>query len=483
MPHEEPPLDLVALESLAPDAAALTAARALLKPAKWPLLARDGELLWALCQGSGAAPYRAIFALADRGSKCTCPSRKFPCKHVLALVWMFVAEPARFAAGSERPDWVLDWLGRRRGPRAKSEAETDSPPAQRVDLAAVLREPAEARAAEDAEKSAARAAAQRERNRAQREEQVAAGLDELDLWLGDRMAQGIAAFAANAAEPCRVIARRLADAKAGALSVRVDALYARVAEAPEGERADVLVSALGELHVVAAAYRRQDRLTPGLRADVRRFVGWPVTRESLDEDPATRRVRDVWDVVAVRDEVQPDRLRRIDTWLRGRGPAHDALDGGFALLVDHVPVASGAAVGGFAAGEAFEATLLVHPSEAPLRASVEEESSRRAEPADAFGPVRSLADELDRVDALRARVPWLEQRPIAVRGLVLDHAVGGRPWLRDAGSGHAIPLAGHRAEETLPLAGLAPFDAIATWDGRIADLLCARTGLGTWRRA
>lgn len=488
MPNQDPPLDLQVLESLAPDASSLAAARSLLKPAKWPLLARDDELLWALCQGSGTAPYRAVFALADRGSKCTCPSRKFPCKHVLALVWMHVEDPTRFVRETQRPDWVLDWLGRRRGPRAKADTENEPanvPAAPRVDLAAVVREldaPAVARSAEDDEKSAARSAAQRERNRVQREAQILAGLDELDRWLGDRMTQGLAAFAAQSADPCRVIARRLADAKAGALSARVDALPARIAETNESERADFLVSSLAELHLVAAAYRRQDQFGAGLRADVRRHVGWSVTRESLAEDPDTLRVHGTWDVLAVRDEVQPDRLRRIDTWLRARGGAHAALDRGFALLVDYVPVASGAAVGGFSAGEAFEATLLLHTSEAPLRASLDEHGSRRAESAPLSGAMYRLGDELDRVDGLRARVPWLEQRPIAARGLVLRHAPGGRPWLCDVESGHAVPLAGHREEETLPLAGLAPFDAIATWDGRIADLLCAQTELGVWRR-
>src|ERR1700722_9582228 len=102
-----------AIEALAPDQSALAAASALLKPAKWPLRARSGRLIWGECQGSGANPYRVIADVEDPGSKCTCPSRKFPCKHALALMWMHVDDSEAFQT-AEPPDWVLDWMGRRR---------------------------------------------------------------------------------------------------------------------------------------------------------------------------------------------------------------------------------------------------------------------------------------------------------------------------------------------------------------------------------
>jgi len=56
-------------------------------------------------------------ALADLGHRCSCPSRKFPCKHVLALAWAYSEHPEDFAATSP-PDWVRDRLGRRRGSAA-----------------------------------------------------------------------------------------------------------------------------------------------------------------------------------------------------------------------------------------------------------------------------------------------------------------------------------------------------------------------------
>ncbi len=73
------------IEAMAPDQAALKAASGLLKPALWPMRGQSftGNLIWGECQGSGVNPYRVMADTQDIGSKCTCPSRKFPCKHAI----------------------------------------------------------------------------------------------------------------------------------------------------------------------------------------------------------------------------------------------------------------------------------------------------------------------------------------------------------------------------------------------------------------
>src|SRR5580658_762708 len=103
-------LSLEKVEALAPDQSSLDAARKLLKASSWPLVASNGSgLVWGECQGSGATPYRVVVSESDAGYKCTCPSRKFPCKHSLALMWMRVEKPTTFTPATV-PDWVKDWL-------------------------------------------------------------------------------------------------------------------------------------------------------------------------------------------------------------------------------------------------------------------------------------------------------------------------------------------------------------------------------------
>ena len=94
-------LSLAKVEELAPDQGSLAAAKKLLKPSSWPTLAQDGSgLLWGECQGSGATPYRIAVTEADAGYKCSCPSRKFPCKHSLAMMWMRVEGKVDFSTGT-----------------------------------------------------------------------------------------------------------------------------------------------------------------------------------------------------------------------------------------------------------------------------------------------------------------------------------------------------------------------------------------------
>ena len=92
-------IDLKAIEQLATDQSSLKAAAGLAKPAKWSGVgaSHDGALVWGECAGSGANPYRVMADLRDLGNKCTCPSRKFPCKHVLALLWMKAEAVTAFA--------------------------------------------------------------------------------------------------------------------------------------------------------------------------------------------------------------------------------------------------------------------------------------------------------------------------------------------------------------------------------------------------
>jgi SWIM zinc finger len=118
------------IESLAPDLASLAAALKLVKPAAWPVLAADAgaSVLWGECQGSGATPYRVVVSPEETSYKCTCPSRKFPCKHVLAVLWLRLDKPERFESTSP-PQWVEEWSARRRAGSGRLATRKQADPA------------------------------------------------------------------------------------------------------------------------------------------------------------------------------------------------------------------------------------------------------------------------------------------------------------------------------------------------------------------
>jgi hypothetical protein len=87
-------------DSQAPNASAIQNARAVVLKRKLVGLFRsaDGTLLFGDCKGSGKDNYRPSADFADPAKpvyRCTCPSRQFPCKHSLALLYAH-AQGAKF---------------------------------------------------------------------------------------------------------------------------------------------------------------------------------------------------------------------------------------------------------------------------------------------------------------------------------------------------------------------------------------------------
>lgn len=88
-------LDESTVDSLAPNADAIKNGRALVLKSKFLKLhkSEDETLLFGECQGSGKDPYRCSCDFANPAKpthRCSCPSRQFPCKHCLGLMYAYV---------------------------------------------------------------------------------------------------------------------------------------------------------------------------------------------------------------------------------------------------------------------------------------------------------------------------------------------------------------------------------------------------------
>jgi hypothetical protein len=471
-------LSLENVEALAPDQSSLDSARKLLKASSWPAMASNGAgLIWGECQGSGSTPYRVVVAETDLGYKCTCPSRKFPCKHSLALIWLRADGKLTFPAAPV-PAWVSDWLSRRRGPSGAPSSTEDTPKASiQIAVSAVTETKPDP-------KAEARAAAARERNRQEREALILAGLEDLDLWISDQLDRGLAGFAGHSAEACRLIAKRMVDAKASGLATRLESLPARIFSLPEAVRPTAVIRELGQIHLLAEAYRRQnesdDALPAGLKASVRQTIGWSFTREALLADPDVLHVKATWRVIAALSEVQPDRLRRLETWLWREGGSETPR---FALLIDFVPVATGAASSGFSVGDRVEAELVFYPAAVPLRAQIAQSFRGAAFSADALElPQQNLNDAYRSYEEAMLLEPWLDTWVLSARDARLRRH-GARIFLCDSdekAASLALPLRQAQTGFAAPLLSLAQLDAIGLWDGYSLTLCWAQTELGRW---
>ena len=276
--------------ALAPDAAAAKAGKELAAARKWVTLGASADLLWGECQGSGAAPYQTQILLTEPAFHCSCPSRKFPCKHSLGLFLLWVGQPA-LCASSQPPAWVSSWLearSQREEKKAKKEQEKREPGASPADPAA---------------------AAKRE---TARRNKVEAGLDDLALWLSDLMRHGLAALQGKPGGVWEEQARRLIDAQAPGLARRLRALEALPLS---GERwQETLLERLGRIHLAVEGFRRITTLPTEIQAELRNVIGIPVDQDAVRAAPG---IRDDWQVVGQRVEVE-ERLKTQRTWLVGR---------------------------------------------------------------------------------------------------------------------------------------------------------------------
>ncbi|HST62675.1 MAG TPA: SWIM zinc finger family protein [Longimicrobium sp.] len=416
--------------AMAPDPASAKAGQGLASPRKWVTMARDARALWGECQGSGSKPYQVIVDASEPAFRCSCPSRKFPCKHGLGLLFIYAAQPALVVETEAEPDWVSEWLAMR-GARAEKKAEKAVAPPE----------------PERAPDPAAQA-----RRAAQREERVRAGLDDLEQWLHDGIRQGLATAGQRSRGDWERVAARLVDAQAAGAARLVREL-ATIPDSGDGWHGRLL-ERMARLQVLVQAARRMDSLPEPVAADVRTALGWTAKQEEVLAGPGTR---DVWTVLGARTETE-DRLRVQRTWLRGEGTGRMALL--LAFAAGGQPLEPGPAP-----GSRFGAELVFYPGAHPLRALVRERTGT-PEPVAALEGCDSLDAALGEWSAALCANPWTERLALVVRGVtpVRD----GERWLLRDSAGAALPLS-HGAESVgwvlLAASGGRPVDVAAEWDG------------------
>ncbi len=381
--------------ALAPDAPSQQAAAPLASGRAWLLTgASDGAAVWGECRGSAATPYKTVIDLSGPAYRCSCPSRKFPCKHVLALLLLWTEGGVQ---DEVPPGWAAGWLA------ARAEKAQPREPGEPKDL----KEP------KDPKTALKRAE--------QREARVATGLAELDRWLRDQVRQGLAASQKSGYRHWDDIAARMVDAQAPGVAERLRALAA-VPHSGAGWDGRLLEE-YALLRLLALAYRRGEDLPGPLRDTVRSRIGFTIRQADLQT--TGQPVRDHWHVLARRD-IDQERIRTRRVWLRGRETGRPALVLSFAAtglpLDDRLIV-----------GTEVDADLVFYPAAVALRAVV----LARHDTADGrLPPGGTIAALLAGYAAALGADPWLDHW-LAV--LAATPARSPVPCLFDA-TGQALPL-------------------------------------------
>ncbi|MGW1427066.1 SWIM zinc finger family protein [Streptomyces sp. NPDC002431] len=431
--------------ALAPDDASRRAGTKLGAAGPWSGHGCDGSgAVWGLCEGSGSTPYRTVVDTTGPAYACSCPSRKFPCKHALGLLLVWASDGS-VPPGGEVPDWAAEWLAGRRdrsAGRPERSAAGTAPATGPADPEAAGRR---------AERRAAR---------------ITGGARELEERLADLLRTGLAGAGRPGYAFWEETAARMVDAQAPGLAARVRELGAVPASGPDWPVR--LLEECALLHLLDRAWLGVDRLPGPLAATVRTRVGLTAPAEGPP-------VRDEWLVLAQYD-TSDGRIVTRRVWLHGRGTGRTALLLSFG--------AAGRSPGlTLPVGATVDAGLMFRPGTGRLRAEPAGEFTvveRAATPP----PGGTAAEAVGAYGEALREDPWLDAWAVTLRAVI--PVPSGDGWqLLDAAGGGGLPVAPAALSrpglwKLAALSGGSPvtvfgecghrgFDPYAAWPGGVDD--------------
>lgn len=418
--------------ALAPDAASAKAGQGLANARHWVTLGYNDQFVWGECQGSGKNPYQTQIDLSEPAFKCSCPSRKFPCKHALGLFLLLANQPKSFTQ-TKAPQWVDEWVES----RAKRAQQQSAKQATAANEDTVVDE-----------------AAQRKRAAA-RNQKVTAGINELETWLSDLIRNGLASAQTQPLSFWEQIAKRLVDAQAPGLARLVRELPG-VAASGEGWPSRLL-ERIARLHLLIEGYKRLDTLPQDTQADIRTMIGWT---QNQDELLSAEGVRDHWQVVGQR-VTQEDRLRVQSTWLWGSESNRVAQ-----LL--HFAHGNQPLDASLILNAVIDADIVFFPSACAIRAIIKQRYATvhtfDSKSEDVMG-YDTIASAVAAHAASLARNPWIERFPFLLRNVIPERH--DEHWsVRDANN-DVLPLSSRFEQpwELLAVSGGHAIDLFGEWDG------------------
>lgn len=407
----------------APDASSIKAARKIVPPRFWSDTGATDELLWGRCTGSGSTPYQVVVDLAEPAYHCSCPSRKFPCKHALALLLHWSGD--EFVEHATAPaDFAAEWAQGRaeRSARRRRRTEASSTPAPRDG---------------QTRDGQARTAQAREA----RETRMDAGIADFALWLGDIARRGLADTRSQAATIFEAAAARLVDDQCPALA----------ADVRDGERVllgDDWTAAglqlIGRWWTITQAWQRRAELTEDQFADLRVALGWSWSTEEIIARGTTP---GRW-LVLGSHRSHNGALTEARTWLQ-------ALDSGDLVYLQDFAPTTATLPPPRPAGEVLTGTIAHYPGSTPRRAILIDPTPTGT--AADLPPGVDTATAAARIIAHRTANPLARRTPLVLAAATFthDHVVDLQ--------GTAIPLDTDNLWQLMALTGGHPVTSFGEW--------------------
>lgn len=359
--------------TLAPDESSKKSGKDLANAAKWVSKGANDQALWGECQGSGSKPYQTQIDVTNIAFKCSCPSRKFPCKHGLGLLLLYARQKNSFTAG-EAPAWVTDWLSKRAEKQEKQTEKKDKP----VDEAAQAR-----------------------RQQA-RQLKVSDGIEELNAWLKDIVRNGIISIPEKGPAFFENMSRRLIDAQAPGIAGMVRSL-GETNFYTEGWPTQFMNQLL-RIYVITEGFKNIVSINKSLQEDIRTWIGFTQNQEELKEQNG---VTDTW-LVLGKQASEVDAIITEKFWLYG------AQTNNYALLLQFIVRGQGVQYN-FTPGMFVQAELVFFPSVSPMRALIKRQIATDA--VSNFNKFQNWQKVADAETELNSVLPFRSERPFIISRL------------------------------------------------------------------
>lgn len=364
--------------ALAPDSSSVKAAEKLKTPAKWPVLAYSKDAIWGHCQGSGKKPYAVCIDLKETAFKCSCPSRKFPCKHALALYLLHEAGSTR---ETEMADWTSEWLEKRRQREQAKISRAQNKKSEAIDPA------------KQQKKQAARLNIMRD------------GLSECEAWLRDMVTLGLMTLPNMNDDYWTSPAARLVDAKMPGAAGIIQQMH-KVVQSSSVNWIENFTMLIGKLYGIIQSFKNYEELNSDMQADLRTVAGWSFEKNEVLAIDNT--VNGAW--VVVGESITEDkRIREQRIWLCEEKTNRTALMLNFAFGRQPLEVS-------MTPGTCFKADISYYPGTMPMRAIIKKRLGDTKAVRNFSGNV-SIGQALSIIAGSLAKNPWASIHPMMLSGV------------------------------------------------------------------
>lgn len=368
-------ITIAKVDAAAPDPTSEKAGKGLAIISKWDNIGLNDYAIWGECKGSGSNPYKSQIDLRDFSFKCTCPSRKFPCKHGLGLLYLYIENKDKF--NSVMPSWVEERIKSR---NIKIQKEDTVPEVKNT----------------DSEK--------RLKTEQKRISDVNNGLDDLEIWIQDFIRRGFESIKGESYSFFNQMASRMVDYKAPGIAKKIKELSYL---SSSGKHNDLLLSKISKLYLLIKSFRNIENLPVLIQEDIKTQIGFTKNQDELQK---LQSVKDTWFILGCLLE-EEDNLKTKKIFLFGLENKK------FAIILDFAISTKPFIHDDLIAGKSFKGDVIFYPSNLELRAIIKNKIFINNKNINDYVPEMSIDDIYSHYSESLIKNPFIEKIPCFTKNI------------------------------------------------------------------